>query len=619
MAKLEDVLADAHVRACGSRYAEGLAARWDAQLQQLAKTRFIVPVVGVQGAGKSTLLTALLFDRPVLPVDADETTCVPVEIVYGTSALATVHYADGRSEQAPATEDDLSRFVHQASNPGNRLAVARVVVESPAEMLKSGAVLVDLPGLGSLTKANAETTQAYLNESSGLIYLLRTVPPMTKSEALSLSLIWPRLPIIFFAQNRWTDESDEEAAGGREHNAFVIGDLAKKLGRALDEPQRRIDVVCAYGALAGMLAGDPAKVAHSGIKELEGRLSASFSEWPALRRGRLTAAVRADLEGCRGAAQSRVADLGSDQATARKALEAEFTRQQEALAILGARINTVKNHLDEFTAAQGDGASAWRTESRSALRNRMRTLMRKGVVDGPRLDRALMDEQQAVGEPAYAAARDAVLEVVSLIGKDLAGVDDWQAESVSGRGVGKEESTRFENLLKPLAGAAGVLVGSTAGAEVGGAAGAAVGTFIGGPPGTVIGGVAGLLVGAAIGALGGFLGSWAGQTAADQVLASRANANEPEVFRAIDQYADAVVGDLSGTAWTFSDRVHGRLRTWHAEMLRRADSEHATRRADIDAGSAQRAERLGSLQRDVGCLEAALARIAPTDADGSPA
>lgn len=60
-------------------------ARYPLYAKRLSSRRFVMPVAGVQGSGKSTLLNALAFERPVLPVDADETTCVPVEIVWSAA------------------------------------------------------------------------------------------------------------------------------------------------------------------------------------------------------------------------------------------------------------------------------------------------------------------------------------------------------------------------------------------------------------------------------------------------------------------------------------------------------------------------------------------------------
>ena len=48
----------------------------------MKSSRMIVPVVGMQGMGKSTLINSII-GGDMLPVDADETTCVPVEVRYG--------------------------------------------------------------------------------------------------------------------------------------------------------------------------------------------------------------------------------------------------------------------------------------------------------------------------------------------------------------------------------------------------------------------------------------------------------------------------------------------------------------------------------------------------------
>ena len=42
----------------------------------------IIPVLGMQGMGKSTLINAILKED-IMPSEADETTCVTVEVKYG--------------------------------------------------------------------------------------------------------------------------------------------------------------------------------------------------------------------------------------------------------------------------------------------------------------------------------------------------------------------------------------------------------------------------------------------------------------------------------------------------------------------------------------------------------
>ena len=108
-----ELLAAPQWQTLGERYdpqdpnqaAPGLVERLRAYRGQLSAERFVLPIAGIQGSGKSTLLNALAFDEPVLPIDADETTCVPVEIAWAaeSSPHAQVHFADGRVETLPCT------------------------------------------------------------------------------------------------------------------------------------------------------------------------------------------------------------------------------------------------------------------------------------------------------------------------------------------------------------------------------------------------------------------------------------------------------------------------------------------------------------------------------------
>jgi len=235
--RLLSCLADAEAARLVARYASigttspnDVAERYRGFAARLQAARFVVTVAGVQGSGKSTLLNGLTFARPVLPIDADETTCVPTEIVFSASpsADATVHYRDGHSDQVAATEQSLGRVAHNVHNPGNIKGVTRIELESSEAFLAGGVVLVDLPGTGSLTKANAETTGLYLDEAVGAVFMLRTVPPLTRSDSVFVANVWARTGQVFFVQNRWTDESDEEAEAGREHNVRVLRDIGKR-------------------------------------------------------------------------------------------------------------------------------------------------------------------------------------------------------------------------------------------------------------------------------------------------------------------------------------------------------------------------------------------------------
>ena len=74
------------------------------------RSELIIPVLGMQGMGKSTLINGLLEEN-ILPNDADETTCVPVEVKFGTTECAIVHFFDKKNEIIVHTREELNEYV----------------------------------------------------------------------------------------------------------------------------------------------------------------------------------------------------------------------------------------------------------------------------------------------------------------------------------------------------------------------------------------------------------------------------------------------------------------------------------------------------------------------------
>ena len=126
-------------------------------IENLDKNELIMPVLGVQGAGKSSFLNAILMDDNVLPTDVDETTCVPVEVKFGENTdEAIIYFHDKPKEKINIKE--LEKYVHNDYNEANKLNVSKIIIFNDSEILKQGLVLVDLPGVGSLTPENQKTT-----------------------------------------------------------------------------------------------------------------------------------------------------------------------------------------------------------------------------------------------------------------------------------------------------------------------------------------------------------------------------------------------------------------------------------------------------------------------------
>jgi hypothetical protein len=224
--------------------------------------------------------------------------------------------------------------------------------------------------------------------------------------------------------------------------------------------------------------------------------------------------------------------------------------------------------IDEYTKQMREDAKAFRQEIRQKLetwsndkggelRNRMRTKMRKGIVDGPRLARALEDEQDEATDDIFSQVQEDALALQDRLSIDLEGFKTWNAVPPDARfSVNIEEVTKYENVLKPVLGAAGT-VGGILAAEAGLLAPAVV--LLGSnPAGWAVLGV-GVLVGAVGGLLGSLSGGWLGSKSKEMIHENRVKAAEPEVFAAIDKYVRNTSETLNNIAEEFYDQLDERL------------------------------------------------------------
>ncbi|RQS40474.1 dynamin family protein [Burkholderia sp. Bp8990] len=530
----------------------GLVERLRAYRGQLSAERFVLPIAGIQGSGKSTLLNALAFDAPVLPIDADETTCVPVEIAWAAeqSPHAQVHFADGRVDTLPCTEDALRSVVHNEQNPGNVKQVTRVVLTSNRALFRHGLVLVDLPGVGSLTQANRDTTQRYLAEAVGVIFMLRTVPPLTRSEAVFVRLQWASLRTAIFVQNRWNDESDDEAQAGREHNEKVLRQIAEQAGIPFDAPPA-IHVVNGFDALRGALSRNAGLVDASGLAALDAELGRFGSDWAGRVADAVATALDADLARVAAVIDGRLEETRLDRSAHAARMADDARLHIERLQALDERGARMRDDADAFRRTVRQQLRTWADDKGAELRNRMRTKMRAGIVDGPRLSRALRDEQSEATDDIFNQVQEDALAMQERLRMDLDGLDAWSADLPNITfTVDKAEAMRFENLIARAGAAAG---GVWAAVE----AGALVGGLGGGPIGALVGGAVG-------GLLGAMAGQWLGGKAKEGVTELRARAVEPEVFAAIDRYVAETAAALNGIADTFVDHLDAVLEHWRA-------------------------------------------------------
>lgn len=371
---------------------EGLK-KWPSYKGSLQAKRFPFPVMGSQGTGKSSLINALCFGKTVLPVDTIETTSVPVEIVYNTrpSSEASVHCPGQDILYVPATADGLREFVHQAANPGNRKGVEKVVIESSWEALSTGAVIIDLPGLGSPDSANHERALACIEQSLGALYILPAIPQLTRMEATRLMPVWMGLPIQF-AMNRWDSNRDDEIGESLEATRILLRERADRLGIAKGKGEIPIHVVNVRRALDSTRNGDQEGKLESGIIGLGRHLKTVFMEWGTFLRKGISERVAADLLRAKQALLNRIQDLSIETSQAVANLEKERKKRLEKLKAISLEEDRVRKILMAWQNDALDGLQKWEHDEGAQIRNKIRTLGSKGVTDGPLLDKALEDE-----------------------------------------------------------------------------------------------------------------------------------------------------------------------------------------------------------------------------------
>lgn len=498
---------------------------WKALYEKLQHKRFVMPIMGTQGAGKSTILNALCYSKPVLPIDVEETTAIPVEIFFSTDIKqkARVYFKNGNIEECFLSEDALSAYVHQAHNPGNVKNVKYVSLPCNKEFLQNGLVLVDLPGLGSLTSANRETSLAYLAESTGVLYLARTIPPLTQSEAHDLLGVWVKAGSLFVYQNRWNTESNDEVEEGRDHNQKVLADLAKKAGL----PQQsvpQVAVIDGHRALKACFTKDAEESKASNLDNLLAFLENLSETWPQKLRENIRSLVSQQLRIASARAREREQRLQEEVTHARQEIERNHAKHKHTLEKLEEAGHRSVHLLKEAQRKIETIGIEWKREERPNLRASMRNVLNRGITEAAQLERILADYTTD--------SLDRFIEKYTYILFDLQknlsqlfselNPDETRADVMpQTNGISGEQGSQYRNILPSVAGAVGPV------------AIAAYALLASNPAGWVV-----LAAGALVTSL---FGVWVGRKSKEALLQQQIKKIEPSVLTAIDTFLDSTV------------------------------------------------------------------------------
>lgn len=155
-------------------------ANFQKSLEELETTPLCLLICGEFKRGKSTFVNALI-GRHICPTDTDICTSVVSIIKYGHKEKVTRYFGDlnnAKSEEIPL--DELESYtVGTAEEIDNTIYVE---IELPLEMLKSGIMIVDTPGVGGLDPRHATLTNFFLPRADATLFITDVNEPLTTTE-----------------------------------------------------------------------------------------------------------------------------------------------------------------------------------------------------------------------------------------------------------------------------------------------------------------------------------------------------------------------------------------------------------------------------------------------------
>ena len=445
-------------------------------IENLNKKEIIVPVLGIQGAGKSSFLNSILMEDNILPTDVDETTCVPVEVRYGDKVnKAVIYYLNGHKENVRV--EDLEKYVHNDYNRANNLQVSKIVLHNNSEVLKDNIVLVDLPGVGSLTPENQRTTLEYVNKLVAGIFIIRTNPPITRTEKNFINALWPKLSNTIFVQNKWNDESLEDANEAKEHNEGVLSSISYAHNQ---KKEINVNVVNVYEAVKAKFTQDTELYNKSGIVKVIEEIKNISREYNKELVTALNQKVYEALKNINDKIDTyKILALNESNENLLEK-EEKIKEIKEILSENKKKIRSCRAYAEEEIENIIETSSKIIRENIENLRLDLRRIVNKGIVDGNRLSLIYKE----ISDRAINNIMDEVLTLITKLIKNLNNElgeitikgFDGAYENISF--FNKESSIKYEKSLPTVLGLSTGVVGTIGAVGVLGPAGILVGMGI---------------------------------------------------------------------------------------------------------------------------------------------
>lgn len=206
--------------------------------------QYHVVVCGEYKRGKSSLLNALIGLPGLFPVDVHVATNTVSTLEYGHEERATAYLApEAEGEELTAVDVPLAElrdYVTEQKNEQNVRSVRLVRIQLPLDQLRTGLVMVDTPGVGSMNLAHDAATHAFLGQADALIFVGDLVVTFSTDELAFLERALAKCPTVITVLTRSDQvvDPDPSLRAARRKIADVTG-------RAEGRPRRAARVIAA--------------------------------------------------------------------------------------------------------------------------------------------------------------------------------------------------------------------------------------------------------------------------------------------------------------------------------------------------------------------------------------
>ncbi|MDY4544525.1 MAG: dynamin family protein, partial [Bacilli bacterium] len=500
----------------------------------------IIPVLGMQGMGKSTLINAFLSEN-ILPNDADETTCVPVEVKYGIEEKAIIYFNDSNKTKEVNTREELNEYVDNMYNKANEKNVSHIVLYRNVQMLKNGITIVDLPGVGSLTKNNEKTTLRYVKNLCSAIFVIPTTPTIRRTEEIFIKGLWSQFSSVIFVQNSF-GESKREIKESVEFNTKVLRKIADEIQVSFND---EIIVVNAYDAAKGKINNDNELIEKSNIKMLIDKTNEAVLNWSQNIEVNLYKKIKLSLSSCKMFIGKRI----DEYKMSKKDLEEQLKKEEDAFLKntknIEKQIEKIEDSLDENEKVIKKFA---RSESENCVKNIRQSTFRvidSGIVDGDKLSEAFKHYQEEYCSELineYIKISNKIIidlkEQIQELGNIIENENDMSIDAMY---FNNGESFKFEKAIPIATNLTGFYLG---GIIIKDAVG---GGLVAGPIGVVVGIAKGVATGLAF--------SIFGKGIKNKITNKRGESTKRELQKCLDDLEDQINENIVGNYKKIYDKV----------------------------------------------------------------